>query len=110
MYNISAGKSDPVGGAARFITALNEQITAAEGSDTIVTFAGDAFSPAPLTPYTDGEEMPPVLNAAKVDVACVGMFQSTIQPHTQFGIERLSTNFINLYCATTNIAYRKPRG
>lgn len=39
---------------------------------SFVVFSGDAFSPSPLTPHTQGAELPPVLNAVKVDVACAG--------------------------------------
>lgn len=77
MYNIEVSKSEPIGGAARFITTVKDQIAAADGADTLVTFAGDAFSPAPLTYYTNGEEIPPVLNAAGVTVSCVGKSSKT---------------------------------
>lgn len=46
-------------------------ITDGQG-ETIVCFSGDAFSPATLTPYTEGSEMPPILNMAQVDVAVLG--------------------------------------
>lgn len=73
VYNIAPSKSEPVGGAARFVTAVRKaEESAGEGVETFITFAGDAFSPAPLTPYTKGEEIPPVLNAIKTTVACVG--------------------------------------
>lgn len=74
MFNIEGCKSEPVGGVARFITMVKHQISAADGANILVAFAGDAFSPAPLSHYTSGKEIPPVLNATGVTVACVGKF------------------------------------
>lgn len=71
MYNIDASRREPVGGAARFITAIRQAVTSYPGP-SLVLFSGDAFSPAPLTVLTAGSEIPPVLNATSVDVACIG--------------------------------------
>lgn len=71
VYNISEGTREPLGGAARFITALQQTIREHD-APYIVIFSGDAFSPAPLTPITQGAEMPPVLNATNTSIACVG--------------------------------------
>lgn len=71
MYNIDVAQREPVGGAARFVTAVNEAVASHRG-ETMVLFSGDAFSPAPLTTITEGAEMPPILNATKIDVACIG--------------------------------------
>lgn len=50
----------------------HEITTAPIDAECIVTFGGDAFSPSPLNQYTLGDEIPPVLNFAQTDVACVG--------------------------------------
>lgn len=71
VYNIDVGHREPVGGAARFVTALRKAQSSYSGPSFVI-FSGDAFSPAPLTPHTQGAEMPPVLNALQVDVACAG--------------------------------------
>lgn len=71
VYNVAQGSSEPVGGAAGFVSAVQKELRIAN-TDTLVVFSGDAFSPAPLTNYTNGEEIPPVLNAAHVDIACIG--------------------------------------
>lgn len=72
MYNIDEAKSEPMGGAARFVSAVKKQIETSEGAHCIITFAGDAFSPSPLTPFTEGAEMPPIMNMVNTTVACVG--------------------------------------
>ncbi len=76
VYNIAPGRHEPVGGAARFVTALRNARTRAYESagslPTLTAFSGDAFSPSPITPATKGEEISPVLKAAHVDVACIG--------------------------------------
>lgn len=72
VYNIDTTVREPVGGAARFVTAVREAKEAAHPVESLVIFSGDAFSPAPLTGMTAGREIPPVLNAVGVDVACVG--------------------------------------
>lgn len=72
MYNIDEGSREPVGGAPRFVTAIRHAINTSP-VPTLVLFSGDAFSPAPLTPLTMGAEIPPILNATQIDVACIGM-------------------------------------
>jgi hypothetical protein len=43
VYNIESNKTEPVGGASRFITALEDVINE---TPTIVLFSGDAISPS----------------------------------------------------------------
>ena len=43
VYNIDCSKKEPVGGAARFQTLLNELN---KNKDSLVVFSGDAFSPS----------------------------------------------------------------
>lgn len=62
---------EPAGGAARFVYAIRSVVTAYPGP-SLVIFSGDAFSPAPLTSITEGAELPPVLNACGIDIACIG--------------------------------------
>lgn len=71
VYNIDETVQEPAGGAARFVHAIRTAVLNYPGP-SIVLFSGDAFSPAPLTNITDGAEMPPVLNACNIDVACLG--------------------------------------
>lgn len=71
VYNVDEKPIEPKGGAARFVTAIKNARTS-RGIPSLVIFSGDAFSPATLSPYTKGAEMPVVLNAIGVDVACLG--------------------------------------
>lgn len=43
VYNIEASDLDPVGGAARFLTAVENVI---QKAPTLVLFSGDALSPS----------------------------------------------------------------
>lgn len=43
VYNIECSKQEPVGGAARFATVLEELN---EKKNCLIVFAGDAFSPS----------------------------------------------------------------
>lgn len=54
------------------MAAVKDEIKNADGSPCLITFGGDIFSPAPLTPRTKGAEMPPIMNFASTTVACVG--------------------------------------
>lgn len=88
VYNITPSRLEPVGGASRFVTALRKARDKAAAYSysmtTLTVFSGDAFSPSPLTEHTYGAEIPPVLNASLVDVACIGSY-----------ISRLLHEFIN---------------
>jgi 5'-nucleotidase len=65
VYNIDQQvKSEPVGGAARFTTAIHSF----NSLNPLVLFSGDAFNPSMLSTFTQGEQMIPVLN--KVGTAC----------------------------------------
>lgn len=69
VYNIDQQvKSEPVGGAARFVTAINSF----KDLDPLVLFSGDAFNPSMLSTFTQGEQMIPVLNSAGTHVAVYG--------------------------------------
>ena len=63
VYNIQQRKKEPVGGAARFATKINE-IRAEAGEDsTLVFFSGDAFSPSSASVVFKGRQMVPALNS-----------------------------------------------
>ncbi|EGD72662.1 hypothetical protein, variant, partial [Salpingoeca rosetta] len=66
VERVHEAKTEPVGGIARFITAINKY------EDTTVLFSGDAFNPSILSSATKGHHMVPCLNAAKIEVACYG--------------------------------------
>lgn len=97
MYNCEEGKSEPVGGAARFKTAIDKY----KHLNPLVVFAGDAFFPSMMSTILKGAEtgetheprcfpherccraestlwayagkqMVPIMNAMGIHVACVG--------------------------------------
>jgi 5'-nucleotidase len=69
VYNIDQQvKSEPVGGAARFVTAINSF----KDLNPLILFSGDAFNPSMLSTFTQGEQMIPVLNSAGTHVAVYG--------------------------------------
>lgn len=69
VYNIDQQvKSEPVGGASRFCTAIHSF----RHLNPLVLFSGDAFNPSMLSTFTQGEQMIPVLNSVGTDVAVFG--------------------------------------
>lgn len=68
VYNLISRKKEPVGGAARFITAAREY----EHLNPLVLFSGDIYSPSKLGQIMKGKQMVPFLERFKIDVACVG--------------------------------------
>lgn len=69
VYNVeSTTKTEPIGGAARFLTAMKSF----EDANPLVLFSGDAFSPSMLSFFTQGEEMVPVLNSLGTKCAVFG--------------------------------------
>lgn len=82
VYNLNERKAEPVGGAARFITAAKQY----DHLDPLVLFSGDIFSPSKLSNTMKGKQMIQFFNLFKVDVSCLGNHD------LDFGIER----FINL--------------
>ncbi|KAI8339987.1 Metallo-dependent phosphatase-like protein [Chlamydoabsidia padenii] len=71
VYHVSPSKDEPVGGASRFRTALQETRSKL-GHDPLVLFAGDAFNPCLEGSITRGTHMTQVLNELDINVACVG--------------------------------------
>ncbi|KAJ1964450.1 hypothetical protein IWQ62_002929 [Dispira parvispora] len=83
VYHINASNTskEPVGGAARFVTLVNQlrlQPTHQNSepnpinSSALVVFSGDAFNPSTESSFTRGKHMVPVLNALNLDAACYG--------------------------------------
>jgi 5'-nucleotidase len=91
VYNITEEKVEPVGGAARFATALKRELhpplptSAAAAADpsapstssasdhpAILVFSGDTFFPSMMSSILKGRQMVPVLNGLGVAVACLG--------------------------------------
>ena len=68
VYNIEEHGKDPVGGAARFVNLVKSM----KKENPFIIFSGDAFNPSIMSTFTQGEQMPPVLNAIGTHVACVG--------------------------------------
>ena len=68
VYNVESGTQEPVGGAARFTTAVRRL----SDRDPLVLFSGDVLSPARMSSVTRGSQMVPVLNAIGVHCAMYG--------------------------------------
>jgi len=68
VYNIESGIQEPVGGAARFKTAVRRL----SDRDPLVLFSGDALNPSLMSSVTHGRQMIPVLNAIGVHCALYG--------------------------------------
>lgn len=80
VYHLDCSSAEPVGGIARFTTALNQYRDPErfQGQPELITFfSGDAFNPSLESAVTKGEHMVPVLNSFGTDVACVGVSFST---------------------------------
>ncbi|ORZ07202.1 Metallo-dependent phosphatase-like protein [Absidia repens] len=71
VYNVAPAKEDPVGGASRFATAI-QQTRDQLPHPPLVVFSGDAFNPSLEGSVTRGSHMTQVLNQVGIDVACVG--------------------------------------
>ncbi|RMZ52305.1 hypothetical protein APUTEX25_001921, partial [Auxenochlorella protothecoides] len=68
VYEISPRAMEPVGGAARFVSAVR-----AHAADSpLVLFSGDCLNPSLVSSFTRGEHMAPILNSIGVHAACVG--------------------------------------
>mmetsp|Transcript_5095 Transcript_5095/g.7038 ORF Transcript_5095/g.7038 Transcript_5095/m.7038 type:complete len:645 (+) Transcript_5095:216-2150(+) len=90
VYNIESREKEPVGGLARFVSAVNT--VKEKNPGTIVLFSGDAFSPSLMSTVTKGRQMAPSLNLLEIKAACLGNHD------LDFGIEtfeslRDDTNF-----------------
>lgn len=68
VYDIDPGEKDPIGGVARFKTAVD----AHRNDKTLTLFSGDVFSPSLLSQTYKGEQMVVPINSLNIDVACLG--------------------------------------
>lgn len=68
VYNIEPRNTEPVGGAARFSTAIKSFAHL----NPLILFSGDIFSPSMLSTVTKGEQMVPVLNELNTHCAVFG--------------------------------------
>ncbi|XP_065570879.1 mannosylglucosyl-3-phosphoglycerate phosphatase-like isoform X2 [Artemia franciscana] len=58
VYNVESQTQEPIGGAARFKTALKSF----DHLKPLVLFSGDIFAPSIMSTFTGGKQMIPVLN------------------------------------------------
>ncbi|CAF0939710.1 unnamed protein product [Brachionus calyciflorus] len=68
VYNIEGLLEEPVGGAARFKTALDFF----RNKQSLVVFSGDAFSPSTLSLFSKGNQMVDCLNKMSIHAAAIG--------------------------------------
>lgn len=75
VYNIESRETEPVGGAARFVTVIEDLInksSADESTPTLVLFSGDAISPSSISMLVKGKQMIEILNECHLACACLG--------------------------------------
>jgi 2',3'-cyclic-nucleotide 2'-phosphodiesterase (5'-nucleotidase family) len=79
VYHLDEQAKEPVGGAARFYTALQQACSFVEETEepvsldkALVLFSGDLFNPSIESSVTKGKHMVPVVNKLNIDVACYG--------------------------------------
>ena len=78
VYNLIEREKEPVGGAARFITAAEKYV----GLNPLVLFSGDIFSPSRISQVMKGKQMIPFLDRFKIHAATLGNHD------LDFGVER----------------------
>ncbi|CAF0939692.1 unnamed protein product [Brachionus calyciflorus] len=106
VYNVESSKLDPVGGAARFLTALENVM---QKGPTLVLFSGDAISPSAISILVKGRQMIEILNKFHISCACLGNHDF------DFGLDVLLThinnsNFPWLISNVFDAESRKPLG
>ena len=72
VYNIESRQQDPVGGASRFVAAIEQLIATSRPTPTIVLFSGDALSPSSISMLVKGKQMVEILNRCHIGCACLG--------------------------------------
>jgi len=80
VYNVESREVEPVGGAARFLTAVKEL----KHLNPLILFSGDIFAPSIMSTFTKGEQMVPVLNMLGTHCAVYGNHDF------DFGLETLA--------------------
>lgn len=68
VYNVDSREEEPVGGAARFLSAVKSH----DFLNPMVLFSGDVFAPSIMSTFTKGEQMIPVLNKLETRCAVFG--------------------------------------
>eukprot|EP00795_Rhopilema_esculentum_P001141 gene1141-15487_t len=68
VYNIEPRDSEPMGGAARFVTMVKEL----SDKDPLILFSGDCLNPSLMSTVTKGRQMIPILNKIGVHAALYG--------------------------------------
>merc|ERR1712007_368997 len=95
VYNVDPGKTEPVGGVARFVTKVRqlraESLVRGE-PEAVTLFSGDVFNPSLTSTVTKGKHMVSALNAIGIQIACFGNHDF------DFGVDKLiklaaDTNF-----------------
>jgi len=79
VYEVSERRVEPVGGAARFASAIEEQVARVlqeTGEKPLIIFAGDCLNPSTLSCATQGEHMIKVMNLLKVNKGFIPLFLS----------------------------------
>lgn len=71
VYNIEPRAVEPVGGAARFATAVHAARASCD-PPPLVLFSGDCLNPSLMSAFTRGQQMVPVMNMLGVQAAAVG--------------------------------------
>ncbi|EJT78416.1 flagellar associated protein [Gaeumannomyces tritici R3-111a-1] len=75
VYHLDPSSAEPVGGAARFMTLVNEYRSHERygGQPELLSFfSGDVFNPSLESSITKGSHMVPILNAIGTDCSCIG--------------------------------------
>ncbi|KAI1322567.1 Metallo-dependent phosphatase [Xylariaceae sp. FL0255] len=72
VYHVDASSSEPVGGAARFMSLMDHYRSIKDQPDLITLFSGDAFNPSLESSVTKGSHMIPLLNNIGTDAAALG--------------------------------------
>ena len=78
VYNLEESQSEPLGGVARFKTALDSF----SELEPLILFSGDLFQPSLLSTMYKGEQMIKPVNDFKIDVACFGNHEFDIDIDT----------------------------
>ena len=95
VYNVEAGSQEPVGGAARFATAVRRLAD----RDPLILFCGDALNPSLMSRVTRGRQMISVFNAIGVHCAMYGNheFDHGVDNlvEVSFGIERFQIGVVS---------------
>ena len=88
VYNLEEGQEEPVGGVARFKTALDSF----SELEPLILFSGDLFQPSLMSTMYKGEQMIKPANDFRIDVACFGNHEFDIDINTLEGFIK-RTNF-----------------